>query len=102
MKPDWKAAYNILMDYWDYIPEGDRITVDRRLRIALDDNNMVNGARKGPLTPLSPQLHTPPRDCIKRVLKRLRDEFGYGVATPQEMYERKQNKHKRRANEKTS
>ena len=79
MKPDWKAAFNILMDYWDYIPEEDRITVDRRLRIALDEHDGVNKARKGVLTPLSPGKHTPPKDCIKRVLNRLKEQYGYGI-----------------------
>ena len=31
-KPDYKKAYNILMDYWDYIPEDIRPEVDKKLK----------------------------------------------------------------------
>jgi len=30
-EPDYKKAYNILMDYWKYIPDDLREEVDRRL-----------------------------------------------------------------------
>jgi hypothetical protein len=79
MKPDWKAAYNILMDYWDYIPEEDRITVDRRLKKVLDEKTVVNRAHKGPFKPLSQELHIPPKDCIKNALNRLKEDYGFGI-----------------------
>jgi len=31
-KPDYRAGFNILMDYWDNIPEDERTEVDRRLK----------------------------------------------------------------------
>lgn len=31
-KPDFKAGYNILMDYWDYIPEDIRPEANERLK----------------------------------------------------------------------
>lgn len=31
-KPDFKAAYNILMDYWDYLPDEDKPEIDKRLK----------------------------------------------------------------------
>ena len=61
MKPDWKAAYNILMDYWDCIPEEERHQVDEKLRNALDNND------------------SPSKDCIKNVLRQLKEEMGFGV-----------------------
>ena len=72
MEPDWKAAYNILMDYWDFIPEEARKSVDKRLRIALNEQN-------SPSKPLSSNYDSPPKDCIKNVLKRLRDTMGFGI-----------------------
>jgi hypothetical protein len=32
IKRNYEKAYNILMDYWDYIPEEERTEVDKRLR----------------------------------------------------------------------
>ena len=72
MKPDWKAAYNILMDYWDFIPEEERILVDHKLKIALSEHN---GSSKAS----SHNFHSPPKDCIKKALKHLKDEFGFGI-----------------------
>ena len=72
MKSDWKAAFNILMDYWDYIPEEEHKMVDRKLRIALNERNSLS-------KPSSHETHTPPKDCIKRVFKRLKDELDFGI-----------------------
>ena len=72
MEPDWKAAYNILMDYWDYIPEEERKLVDQKLSIALNE-------QKSPSKETSHKMHSPPKDCIKNVLKRLRDTMDYGI-----------------------
>ena len=72
MGSDWKAAFNILMDYWDYIPEEERKSVDRKLRIALNEQN-------SPFKLPSHNFHSPPKDCIKNVLKRLKDEYGFGI-----------------------
>ena len=73
MKPDWKAAYNILMDYWDFIPEEERILVDQKLKIALNEHN-------GSSKLLSSNFHSPPKDCIKNALKRLKDQYGFGIS----------------------
>ena len=72
MKPDWKAAFNILMDYWDYIPEEEHIMVDKKLRAVLNEQN-------GPLKSLSQTIHTPPPDCIEKALKRLKAEYDFGI-----------------------
>ena len=61
MGPDYKAAFNILMDYWDYIPEEERYQVDKRLKKALDDTN------------------NPPENCINNAMNKLRDECGFGI-----------------------
>lgn len=29
---DWKGAYNVLMDYWNYIPDGVKPEVDEKLK----------------------------------------------------------------------
>ena len=72
MKPDWKAAYDILMDYWDFIPEEERKSVDKKLSIALNEQN-------SPSKETSHKIYSPPKDCIKQAFKRLRDEFGFGI-----------------------
>ena len=59
------------MDYWDFIPEEERQLVDQKLNIALNEHN-------GPLKTSSHDFHTPPRDCIKNALKRLKDQYGFG------------------------
>ena len=73
MEPNWKAAYNILMDYWDFIPEEERQLVDQKLKIALNEHN-------GPFTTSSHIFDSPPRDCIKNALKRLKDQYGFGIS----------------------
>jgi hypothetical protein len=61
MEPDYKAAYNILMDYWDYLPEEDKQIIDDKLNIVFNGNTR------------------PPKDCIKNALKRLKDECNFGI-----------------------
>ena len=73
MEPDWKAAYNILMDYWDFIPEEERILVDQKLKIALSEHN-------GSSKTSSHNFRSPPKDCIKNALKRLKDQYGFGIS----------------------
>ena len=58
---DYKAAYNVLMDYWDYLPDEEKQIIDDKL------NQIFNGC------------NNPPKDCIKNTLKNLRDEFGFGI-----------------------
>ena len=81
MEPDWKAAYNILMDYWDFIPEEERILVDQKLRVALGECN-------DPLKALSKKRDRPPRDCIKNALKRLKDQYGFGIPDKKEVWKK--------------
>ena len=94
---NWKVAFNVLMDYWDCIPEEDRNTVDQRLRTALNEdcepttadeynlewlkgyNTGVEMGCNSPLKPLSHKIHTPPKDCIKRAFKRLKDQYDFGI-----------------------
>ena len=54
MDPDYKAAYNILMDYWDCIPEEEKKKVSEKL----DDI-------------LSPTIGGPDNATITRALRRL-------------------------------
>ena len=72
MEPNYKVAYNILMDYWDFIPEDERKIVDQKLRIALNEPNL-------PYTTPSNANYNPPKDCIKNTLNRLKDEMGFGI-----------------------
>ena len=58
---DYKTAYNILMDYWDYLPDEDKPIIDDKLNQIFNNSN------------------SPPKDCIKNALKRLRDECGFGI-----------------------
>ena len=39
MEPDYKAAFNILMDYWDYLPEEELINIDARLNKIFDKSD---------------------------------------------------------------
>jgi len=32
MKPDFKAGYNILMEYWDSLPDEQKEDIDKRLK----------------------------------------------------------------------
>ena len=32
MKPDYKKAYNILMEYWDSLPEEQKKSINRELK----------------------------------------------------------------------
>ena len=40
MDPDYKEAYNVLMDYWDCIPEEERIEVSKKLDDALNPKKL--------------------------------------------------------------
>ena len=44
MDPDYKAAYNILMDYWDCIPEEERERVNEKLNDVLSPPGGPNNA----------------------------------------------------------
>ena len=53
MDPDYKEAYNILMDYWDYIPEEERAEVSKKLDDALSPNKvkqLLAGANNNTIT----------------------------------------------------
>ena len=69
---DYEAAYNVLMDYWDFIPEEERKIVDQKLRIALNEPNYTSET-------VSLNKHSPPKDCIKNAFKRLKDKYGFGI-----------------------
>ena len=40
MAPDYKAAYDILMEYWDCIPEEERVEVSKKLDSALNSDRL--------------------------------------------------------------
>jgi len=67
---DYKAAYNVLMDYWDYLPEEEKHIIDDKL------NRIFNGSTR------------PPRNCIKDALKRLRDDCGFGIPDKEYMWKK--------------
>jgi len=80
MESDFKAAYNILMDYWEFIPEEERAVVDQKLRLVLNESHRtVQEGCNSPSKALSHNYDSPPKDCIKRVLKRLKDTMGFGI-----------------------
>jgi len=81
VKSDWKAAFNILMDYWDFIPEEERKSVDKKLRIALNEQNSPSKAS-------SHNFHSPPKDCIKNAFKRLKDQYGFGRPDKKEVWKK--------------
>ena len=97
MAPDWKAAYNILMDYWDCIPEEEKAIVDQKLCLVLDSYEHTTadsfniGVEKGcnsPSKPLSGKIDRPPKDCIKNALKRLTDEYGFGIPDKKDVWKK--------------
>ena len=50
MAPDYKAAYDILMEYWDCIPEEERAEVSKRLDAALNPDELLAGANNNTIT----------------------------------------------------
>ena len=62
-KDQYKKAYNLLMDYWDYLPDEDKEGLDKRL-------NEIFGNHKS--------NHEPDPNVISRVLKRLKKQYGFG------------------------
>ena len=53
MDPDYKEAYNVLMDYWDCIPEEERAEVSKRLDTALNPDELkelLAGANNNTIT----------------------------------------------------
>ena len=99
MEPDYRAAYHILMDYWDCIPEEERLIVDQSLKIALGEsepttadeyntewfqdlakevNTGVQKKPNGQLKTISREKRPVPHHKIKAALNRLRDEYGFG------------------------
>ena len=40
MAPDYKAAYDLLMEYWDCIPEEERVEVSKRLDDVLSPDTL--------------------------------------------------------------
>jgi|19_taG_2_1085344.scaffolds.fasta_scaffold12659_3 hypothetical protein len=61
---NYKRAYEILEEYFDYIPEEDRLDVHTRIESVLNNKVIV---------------HEPPPNTIQRVLKRLKRKYGFGV-----------------------
>ena len=87
MEPDYKAAFNILMDYWDHIPEEEKALVDQKLCLVMGDNESTTADqfntgvyldRNGPLKDTSHKIGHAPLHKIRGALKRLKDEYGYG------------------------
>ena len=58
---DYKAAYLILMEYWDSLPKKEQPKIAKRLDKVLNVS------------------HNPPKNAIKNALKRLKDKYGFGV-----------------------
>ena len=79
MKSDYKAAFNVLIAYWKCIPESERKIVKQKLKLVLGDCYPFLDEHNSPSKPLSQEIHTPPKDCIKRAFKRLKDQCGFGI-----------------------
>ena len=91
MEPDYKAAFNILMDYWNFIPDDEKPLVDQRLRLVIDNydyepttadefnQEWLNKEQEGVLEEISNDSQSAPLHKIKESLKRLKDEYGFGV-----------------------
>ena len=79
MKPNYQAAFNILMAYWKCIPESEREIAKQQLRIVLGNSCPFYNSHISPSKPLSQETHAAPKDCIKSALKRLKDKFGFGI-----------------------
>ena len=62
-KDQYKKAYNILMDYWDYLPDEDKEEIDSKLLRVFGNGNPIE----------------PNQDTISKALKRLEKEYGFGV-----------------------
>ena len=54
MGPDYKEAYNVLMDYWDCIPEEERVEVSKKIDKALNPldrfKKLLAGANNNTIT----------------------------------------------------
>ena len=99
MEPDYKAAFNILMDYWDCIPEDERHIVDQRLNLVLDDtdyerttadefNKGLNLDQEGVIEAVSQHNGPAPLYKIKESLKRLREQYGFGIPDKKEVWKK--------------
>ena len=55
MKSDYQAAFNVLIAYWECIPEEEHHIVDQKLKIALNEHN-------SPFKILSQDSDSIPRD----------------------------------------
>ena len=89
-KPDYQAAYHILMHYWDFIPEEEKWAVHQSLNIALgecesttaDEYNVTMGSNSGQndaLKAVSQESGPKYPEKIKGALNRLKEQFGFGV-----------------------
>ena len=79
MKSDYKAAFNVLIAYWKCIPESERKIAKQKLILMLGESYPFYKEHNGPSKPLSQEISTPPKDCLKRTLDRLRDKMGFGI-----------------------
>ena len=105
---DFEKAFNILMEYWDYLPEEEREEINNRLNRALNhyeqttadtynkeyldtlkDLESLNPSNKAPIRvekpwnmpfkELSLKKLSVPHHKIKRALNRLKTLYGYGI-----------------------
>jgi len=93
VEPDYKAAFNILMDYWDHIPEEEKALVDQKLRLVMGDNEPTTADqfntgvyldRNGPLKDTSHKIGPAPLHKIQEALKRLKYEYDFGIPDKEE------------------
>ena len=62
-KDQYKRAYNLLMDYWKYLPDEDKEEIDSKL-LRIFGNGIIS---------------EPNQDTIYKALNRLKKKYGYGV-----------------------
>ena len=56
-----------------------QITVMEYEGTTADEYNAVQMGCNSPSKPLSRKIPSPPRDCIKNALKRLKDQYSFGI-----------------------
>tara|TARA_R110002051_G_scaffold194919_1_gene263120 strand:+ start:204 stop:410 length:207 start_codon:yes stop_codon:yes gene_type:complete len=62
-KDQYKRAYNLLMDYWKYLPDEDKEEIDSKLLRIFGNGN----------------ISEPNQDTISKALNRLKKKYGYGI-----------------------
>jgi len=85
------------MDYWDHIPEEEKALVDQKLRLVMGDNEPTTADqfntgvyldRNDPLKDTSHKIGPAPLHKIQEALKRLKDQYGFGMPDKEEIWKK--------------